>query len=353
MDFRLRDQSWISQLNEVFKEDFNLLLDSNGKDTRVLINRLKELLKLRTKIWWNKAFLDRYLSKGLIPRGLRIQVFPSFSIEEDNFKDKWEILSTTCSRGFMDLLIQSNIATLVGIEKEIDEIQVSLKKDLSNDALDKLNIDLDKEFQKWEQEICSIKTKKFQRDVADFQQGRVFKWRQGRPRTNSRSRSGSISSQTSDEHTGNRWNGEMASNKQDPIFPRRNRERQVAKRKTPSPYQRSKKSKNLEVINLSKHTLSDTQCDILNKGLTFSPSNSFDYFTALKDLHLFSRKLILRKLHSRGDLDMGLNSAMERETLAALEELLHEQISPQQDLVEPSHCELSFWMVALLETSEK
>ncbi|XP_075690643.1 uncharacterized protein LOC142658921 [Rhinoderma darwinii] len=332
MDFRLRDQSWISQLNEVFKEDFNTLLDNSGRDLREQTNKLKELLRHRTRIWWNKAFLDRYLSKGLVPRGLRIQVFPSFPTDEGVFKDKWESLATTCSRGFMDLLIQSNTTTLVGIEKEIEDLQISLKKDLSSEALDQLNTDLEKDFQKWEQEICSIKTKKFQRDITDFQQGRVYKWRRGNPRVGPRSRSGSMSSQTSDEQTGNRWTGESALNRPDPIFPRRNRERQAAKRKTPSPYERGKKPKNLEVINLSKYTLSDTQCDILNKGLSFSPSNSFDYFTALKDLHLFSRKLVLRKLHSRGDMDLGLNTTLEKEALSALEELLQEQTSPQQDL---------------------
>ncbi|XP_075689385.1 uncharacterized protein LOC142657838 [Rhinoderma darwinii] len=245
MDFRTRDQSWLSQINEVFKENPNVLLDTNGRDIRECINRLKELLKQRTRIWWNRAFLDRYLTKGLIPRGLRVQVFPSFPIEDETFKNKWEELSATCSKGYMGLLVQANSKTLIELENEIEEIQNKIKKDLSNEALEKLNTDLDKEFQKWEQEICSIKTTKFQRDTNDFSQNRVYKWRRQRSHSFSRSRSGSVSSVASnDELVRERRNGDTSQNYQESTFPRRNRERQATKRKTTSAFQGGKKYKN-------------------------------------------------------------------------------------------------------------
>ncbi|XP_075697341.1 uncharacterized protein LOC142662932 [Rhinoderma darwinii] len=85
--------------------------------------------------------------------------------------------------------------------------------------------------------------------------------------------------------------------------------------------------------------------DIVVKNLKPAPAKVYDYYetdeqataeytypcsTAMKDLYLFSRKLILKKLHSRSGVDMGLNSVLEREALKALEDLLQEQICTDQ-----------------------
>lgn len=45
--------------------------------------------------------------------------------------------------------------------------------------------------------------------------------------------------------------------------------------------------------------LTGSQIEVLSLGLSFSPSNGFDLFTAIKDLNLFARKSILKKLHDK------------------------------------------------------
>ncbi|CAJ0918423.1 unnamed protein product [Ranitomeya imitator] len=77
----------------------------------------------------------------------------------------------------------------------------------------------------------------------------------------------------------------------------------------------------------SPQQLSTDQIEVLSMGLTFSPVASFDYFTALKDLHLFARKLVLKKLHDKPSTASEW-STQEQETIAILEELSNETPTP-------------------------
>ncbi|XP_077118930.1 uncharacterized protein LOC143775001 [Ranitomeya variabilis] len=139
MDFRARDRTWRAQLNEVFHDSIEGGNDGPSRELQETITRFKDLLHKRTRIWWNHEFLDKYIQKDLIPRGLRIQVFPSFPIEDEEFKGKWEDLINNCSKGFMVLLKQMNQKSLECMEIEIDGLQATLHKDMTGDSLKKLN----------------------------------------------------------------------------------------------------------------------------------------------------------------------------------------------------------------------
>ncbi|XP_069596109.1 uncharacterized protein [Ranitomeya imitator] len=95
-------------------------------------------------------------------------------------------------------------------------------------------------------------------------------------------------------------------------------------------YKRKEKRRNgpstsgLQVINLSDHKLTEAQVEVLSLGLNFSPTASFDFFSALKDLNLFARKLVLKKLHEKQNLGE-VWSERELEAIATLEELSNEQ----------------------------
>ncbi|XP_069601572.1 uncharacterized protein [Ranitomeya imitator] len=330
MDFRTRDQTWLSRLQEVFREESTGILTPNGGDSKERIVRLRSLLHRRTKLWWNRASLGQYLARDLIPRGLRIQIFPSFVVDDDNFKRDWENLATKCSRGFMELLMRADEMKLGSIEKEIDDLQVIIKDELTSEAMEQLNSDLEKDFSKWEQEIGAVKTKKLQRDNSDYQGNKVYRWKNNnkRSRPMSQVKTGSISSLTSVEESSVASDQSRGGEGVRKIQPGRTVKRQFNnKRKiSPSPaYERKAKNTHLEVINLSSHSLSETQVDLLKLGLNFVPSNKFDFFTVLKDTHLFCRKLILKKLHSQRNSNQGPSDDVEQEALEALEDLLREQ----------------------------
>ncbi|XP_069590016.1 uncharacterized protein [Ranitomeya imitator] len=326
MDYKAREQSWLARINEMFSDSSKASVVDGGRDAHEAIKKLKDLLHRRTHIWWNRAFLIKYIETGLTPRGLRVQVFPSFEVEDVVFRHNWEELATTCSKGFMELLAQSNKESIDSLDREIETVQGILKQDLSEVELQTLNGEIDKEFQKWEKDICATKTAKFQRDVGDRQSNTVYRWNRKSRRhikgLRRRSTSASMTSQASSEESSRSLLKASESHK---MFP--NREAQVVKRKVGYTNKQDKKytTNQLQVINLSEYTLTQAQLEVLSKGLTFSPTNNFDFFTAIKDLFLFARKLILKKLHSKGN--GGPEVQAEMEALKALEELLIEQES--------------------------
>lgn len=202
MDLKARERSWLQQLDVVFKDESTMGdLATRGRVGEAE-NSLKNLLHKRLKIWWNKAFLEKYLQRSLVPRGLRIQVFPSFPMEDETFVSRWEEVCTNGSFKFMELLIGHNKKILEQLEIEIEKLQTQIKETSTPEMLNKFNQSLEKLLDGWEKEIQDTKSKKFARDINDFQQKRMYRWRQKRPQRRF-TRSSSVSSATSSQGEAN------------------------------------------------------------------------------------------------------------------------------------------------------
>lgn len=50
---------------------------------------------------------------------------------------------------------------------------------------------------------------------------------------------------------------------------------------------------------LSSYTLSSLQVQVLARGLSFCPNQDIDQFEVIKDLQLFTRKLILKQMYTK------------------------------------------------------
>ncbi|XP_077137950.1 uncharacterized protein LOC143804098 [Ranitomeya variabilis] len=176
----------------------------------------------------------------------------------------------------------------------------------------------------WEKQIKETKTKKYARDLADKENNRVYKWKL--PPRQARARSGSVTSSTSYEST---------SSGARRIYNTRTQKRKnhghlsPRKKMTPLVTGTSTLATN-KVINLSNIDLTVPQLEVLDLGLNFSPTAKFDPFVAIKDLHLFARKILLIKFHHKNTInsnDMTLDMEEEMEALDALNALLLEQSS--------------------------
>ncbi|KAM4030905.1 uncharacterized protein ACNLHF_018486 isoform 1-T1 [Anomaloglossus baeobatrachus] len=216
MNFKAREEAWLCQINDMLKGDSTLVLDTSGTGAKEYFNKMKELLRKKTRTWWNCTFLQRYVEMGLIPRGLRVQVFPSFVVDNEVFKNRWENAATTCSRQFLELLIDLDKESLKTLEVEIIELYNNMEKNLTPAALKKCNEDLDTEVDIWGKEIQGRKIQKLQRDLEDKQSNKMYRWRNKKERSHpyyrpgfNRSRSGSMTSCTSGEETATGGNGSM------------------------------------------------------------------------------------------------------------------------------------------------
>ncbi|KAM4042686.1 uncharacterized protein ACNLHF_013256 [Anomaloglossus baeobatrachus] len=216
----------------------------------------------------------------------------------------------------------------------MDNLLSTIKSNSSEDFLQRFNEEMDLESHKCEKEVVEYKSKKFQRDLTDQANNRVYKWKTGAARARSQSRAGfgtrsrstSLRSASSMDDTRSATS-ESSYNKDESrgITTRSGPKKPGPSKPGPGKSQDGKSKNKLQVINLSNYVLSETQVEVLSLGLSFSPTNSFHYFTALKDLYLFSRKLVLKKLHNKRDVGLDTLTDTEREALAALEELLLEQ----------------------------
>ncbi|XP_056416143.1 uncharacterized protein LOC130357474 [Hyla sarda] len=192
MDYKSRDAIWLEKAQNIFTIESTQGTESSHKIA--LKKNIKNLMHKRTRIWWNKAFLQKYLASGLLPRGLRVQVFPSFPIEDNELKNKWEEACNKCSQSFLELLIIHNSQTLEILEKELEDTQKTFTKDCSKTEVETFNKELNENMNGWEKEIQEVKSKKYQRDSTDAQTNRVYKWRQNRNTNGTLRRTSSVSS---------------------------------------------------------------------------------------------------------------------------------------------------------------
>lgn len=82
----------------------------------------------------------------------------------------------------------------------------------------------------------------------------------------------------------------------------------------------------MKIINLSKFKLNKSHIDLLQRGMSFSPTNQMDEFTIFKDVTLFLRKVFLRFIHTgkpAPETDINTKN-QDDEMLAILNSLLEE-----------------------------
>ncbi|KAM4807737.1 sperm-tail PG-rich repeat-containing protein 2 [Rhinophrynus dorsalis] len=80
------------------------------------------------------------------------------------------------------------------------------------------------------------------------------------------------------------------------------------------------------IINLTDVDLEESHVSLLRKGLSFSPTCNNDKFEMVKDLHLFSRKVLLKFLHSRPAC-----AGADDQIMKDLEDLLKENVEEVSD----------------------
>ncbi|XP_073521193.1 uncharacterized protein [Phyllobates terribilis] len=354
MDYRAKERTWHLQAEQVFGAEAGgsqQIGDAKWDDES---NNLQGLLCRRTKLWWNRALLETYISRKLIPRGLRVRVVPAFHVEDDEFVAKWEELGNSCSIGFMKLLIGLNTHTIDKLDSLIDASQASIKLDPKSDRLTKFETTTDQMIDDLVKKIQINHAAKLKRDTRDYQMKQVYKWR---PSPSARSNvprmsfaaSTSSLSDISDESTSSITTGPGT-------YTRKYRNFHPYKRRNGGPPEQSDSGNakvnssssavvhhtcigsdsDNKVVNLSGHLLSAEDLSLLSRGLSFSPSAGFDEFTAVKDLHMFARSLLFKRHFHNDNTCKLFPSEKEQMALKALEELAVDHNTSESGKIPPS-----------------
>ncbi|XP_056407263.1 uncharacterized protein LOC130298356 [Hyla sarda] len=195
MDFRAKEASWLEQANLLFSGTAIASNDPDQCNIRELKQSLRNLSHRQMKTWWNRASLENYLHKHLIPRGLRVQIFPSFGLDQEVYVKKWEEACNTCSRTLMMIIMEHNTQVLMELGIQIEKTETDIAAILPNNDYPSFKQDLEESQTIWEKQIKATKSKKFLRDSNDFSNNKVYKWKRGP--VERRQRSPSVSSSVS------------------------------------------------------------------------------------------------------------------------------------------------------------
>lgn len=182
------------------------------------LNDLKRLLEKDKKLELHAITLSDYWRKEMIPRGLRINKFPSFGKDSPDFKKKWEAILNKCSMDLMLLLIENAKAQRAEIDERLAEVKPVVFSNLAHTEADELEKKLRDSINELASTLTKHKLVKFKRDQQDYDEENVYSWhkRSRLPRRRTRSVSFNLTSsattseedepstQTRDHFLGNR-----------------------------------------------------------------------------------------------------------------------------------------------------
>ena len=113
----------------IIVEDTLLDLDQEPAqmaDSRKLFLDLQKLSEKKLKLHLHTVTMSDYWRKDMIPRGLRLNKFPAFGYDNDEFKDKWEAILNKCSLDLILLLIEEARKQEEALQTQIEELKAQL-----------------------------------------------------------------------------------------------------------------------------------------------------------------------------------------------------------------------------------
>ncbi|XP_069493757.1 uncharacterized protein [Ambystoma mexicanum] len=150
-----------------------------GKATETLSNkfvRLERLSKREINKYWEKVSLDNYIEHNMIPRGLRILIFPDFTHNDDqDLAQEWEENLTLSSEKMLKLLVIHAEREHTRITTQIDALQKEIAEMANPNTVKDKNYDkMHALLKDYQDEVKIRKFRKFYRDERDYNNDRVY-----------------------------------------------------------------------------------------------------------------------------------------------------------------------------------
>lgn len=152
--------------------------DSPPSDLNDFYKQLRRSLEKDKKLELHSISLSDYWRKGMIPRGLRIKKFPSFVVENQDFKNSWEAILNKCSLDLILLLITEAKKQREETQLEINSIKAKIEplRSQNEHTIEGLEQKLKEDIETLTETIKKTKLTKFKRDTTDYQEDRVYSW---------------------------------------------------------------------------------------------------------------------------------------------------------------------------------
>lgn len=158
------------------------------------VNDLRKLLETEKRLELHAVSLSDYWRKNMIPRGLRINKFPSSGKDNPSFRNEWERILNKCSLDLMLLLIKEAKVQMEEVRQQIEEKKTAVFSNCTNGE-DKAELEnhLSDQINELSQNLTKVKITKFKRDLQDYTDGQVYKWQRQRYTSRAPRRTRSVS----------------------------------------------------------------------------------------------------------------------------------------------------------------
>lgn len=138
--------------------------------------QLEQLKKKEANLFLHASTLTEYIKVKRIPRGLRSTLMPMLLKNDTTYQQKWLALCNRHSLDLMLLTVQHLHQAVQSVKEEIATLDIEFKNSSPatdyNRTHDELKINIDK----LRDQLMQNKLRKFERDMHDYQQDRVYTW---------------------------------------------------------------------------------------------------------------------------------------------------------------------------------
>lgn len=150
---------------------------NTSTDLTTSMHMLEKLKNTEMRTWWDSNTLRMYIDRDMIPRGLRLKKIPT-TIYSTDFSREWNETLSKCSIDLIKLITRYEDVKLIEIKKEIETLQATMDTKFASLAEYKdLITKMDNNLKKTETSIEEIKKRKYQRDIQDYAQDKVYTWK--------------------------------------------------------------------------------------------------------------------------------------------------------------------------------
>ena len=118
--------------------------------------------------------MQNYLDSGMIPRGLRNFIMPSYESPNPIMLDEWASNSTESSTNMLKILVKYAKLDRDVLIQEISQLQDELSKSGEKEIIAKFKREMEVRLDVCETEIKARKHRKFIRDCKDYQSGCIY-----------------------------------------------------------------------------------------------------------------------------------------------------------------------------------
>ncbi|XP_041430807.1 uncharacterized protein LOC121397685 [Xenopus laevis] len=132
--------------------------------------------------------LAQYVKARRIPRGLRVPIQPNLCAEDPVLIRRWQEICNKCSRDLMTLTIERLHEKVSVIRKNVSVLKDKVVSSKGAEQAEAILREQAETLQKQRDAITARKAAKFERDALDYQQDRVYSWREENRRQRGRLR---------------------------------------------------------------------------------------------------------------------------------------------------------------------